>query len=140
MILPGVLGDSGGAIRRSPRRTCKGLGALQVDDVAEQAALGFSAVGEPQGVGLLRGQGVNLLGPDAAHLAQGARIAAQVDVVGLVHDAAHEAGDQGAAVLHEPLQGLGHALFHHVQHGATITWYLEKSPSTGTISTGICLS
>lgn len=113
----GVLGDSGGAFVEVLAVRGKGLGALQVEDVAEQAALGFGAVSETQGVGLLRGQGVNLLGPDAAHLAQGARIAAQVDVVGLVHDAAHETGDQGAAVLHEPLQGLGHTLFHHVQHG-----------------------
>ena len=112
----GVLGDSGGAFVEVLAVRGKGLGALQVEDVAEQAALGFGTVGETQGVGLLRGQGVNLLGPDAAHLAQGARIAAQVDVVGLVHDAAHETGDQGAAVLHKLLQGLGHALFHHVQH------------------------
>ena len=80
---------------------CKGLGALRAYDVAEELALGLDAVREPQGVALLRGQGVYLLGPDSAQPAQGPGVAAKVHIVALVHYAAHHAGNKGPSGLYK---------------------------------------
>ena len=111
-----VPGDCRRARVKVPAIAGNGLGALQVQNVAQQPALALAAAGKAQGVGLFRGQSVDLLGPHPAELPQGARVAAQVHIVALVHNAAHKAGDQGPSGLHKGLQGLRDAFFDHVQH------------------------
>ncbi len=71
----------------------------------------------PQGVLLIRAQGIRLLHPDPQHFLQRAGVGPVDTTVILICQAGHHSGHQNAAFFHEYLDPICHIPLHHIEQG-----------------------